>query len=320
MKSLITILFLSLTFNGFCQKSEYVYKNKLDSTYNCYLTIIPDSGKINGLIVRDYSTLPKTDNNRPYPYKWKDLALENGMAIVYTVTSNFFPELYYFDSSLFILDQLINEVVEKHDIPKQNIFIGGISASGTRALKYAQFCEMGKSKFGIKINGVFSVDSPLDFERFYNSAITNMSNFKDGMRWEAELMVKVFPQKFGGTPQTHLSSYQEHSVFSHSDSTGGNAKYLMNTALIFFHEPDIDWWIKERGASYYDINSFDIAGIYNKLKINGHQDVELITTTGKGFDRNGIRKCHSWTIVNEDYLIDWLVKRLKTVPNNVYKK
>ena len=87
--------------------------------------------------------------------------------------------------------------------------------------------------------------------------------------------------------------------------------HLLNTAIIFFHEPDMEWWIKERGATYYDINSFDIAGIYNFLLLHGHKDIELIATTGKGFDRNGLRNCHSWTIVDEDYLINWIIARIK---------
>lgn len=305
---LITVLIGQV---GFSQTAEYVYKNPEDSSYNCYLTVIPDSVEIKGLIVRDYSSLPKPSSNKFHPYKWKKLALENGMAILYTVSSNFFPELYYDDSGLILLDEMVNEVIKRHEIPEQNIFIGGISASGTRALKYAQFCEKGNSKFGIKINGVFSVDSPLDFERFYNSASANKSNFKDGMLWEAELMTKVFPEKLEGTPETNLAAYIERSVFSYSDSTGGNAKYLMNTATIFFHEPDIDWWIKERGATYYDINSFDIAGLYNCLKQNVDVDTELITTSGKGFDRDGNRKCHSWTIVDEEYLLNWILQRIE---------
>ncbi|HRE58461.1 MAG TPA: hypothetical protein PLW09_11620 [Candidatus Kapabacteria bacterium] len=42
-----------------------------------------------------------------------------------------------------ILDDIVSEVIEKYGIPKMNIFIGGISASGTRALRYAQYCEQG---------------------------------------------------------------------------------------------------------------------------------------------------------------------------------
>lgn len=313
MTKFLYFLFLSLisVTSSYSYSYKYNYYNPSDSTYNCSLLIFPSSKVIKGVVVRDYSSLPKYSGRNNSPYKWGELALESGLAVLYTVTSNYFPELYYDDSGLKLLDSIINTVITKHNIPKQNIFIGGISSSGTRALKYAQFCENNKSKFGIKVNSVFSVDSPLDFERFYNSAKNHKKYFKDGMLWEANMMPGKFEEKFGRAPSFNDSLYRESSVFSHLDEDGGNAKYLMNTSLIFYHEPDIDWWLRERGSSYYDINSYDIAGIYNHLKYLGHNDIELVTTTGKGFDKKGNRKCHSWTIVDEEYLIKWLVKRLR---------
>lgn len=293
------------------QEYEYVYKNPEDSTYNCYLTITPpDSIEVKGLLVRDYSSLPSLPSNKPYPYKWRDLALENGLIVLYTVTSSYFPELYYQDEAPQRLDEIIHEVVEKHKISKEYIFIGGISASGARAMRFAQFCEMGKSKYGTKITGVFSVDSPLDLERFYNSVHNHKENFTDGMLWEAKLMTKVFKEQFSDSPLNIPEEYRASSVYSYTNPKASNAKWLMNTSVIFFHEPDIDWWIEERGATYFDINSFDIAGLYNYLKLSDHKDVELVTTTQKGFNRKGERNCHSWTIVDEVYLIDWILKRI----------
>jgi len=294
------------------QEYNYVYKNKEDSTYNCYLSITPpDSIEVKGLLIRDYSSLPTLPSNNPYPYKWRDLALENGLIVLYTVTSNYFPELYYKDDAPQRLDEIIHEVVEKHKITKDHIFIGGISASGTRAMRFAQFCEQGKSKYGIKINGVFSVDSPLDLERFYRSVHTHKENFTDGMLWEAKLMTKVFAEQFTDSPDHIPEVYRESSVFSYTNPLESNAKWLMQTSVLFFHEPDIEWWIEARGATYLDINSYDIAGLYNHLKISNHNDVELVTTTQKGFNRKGERNCHSWSIVDEVYLIDWILKQIE---------
>ncbi len=229
---------------------------------------------------------------------------------IFTVTSKRFPELYYFDKEPALLDDIVNEVVHDYNIPKENIFIGGISSSGTRALRFAQYCNEGKSKYDTKIRGVFSVDSPLDLERFYYSALNHRKYFKAGMLYEANLILEMFP-KYIGTPENNLDVYRKMSVHSHTDTTPGNAKYYLNTSIIMFHEPDIDWWIKERGAGYYDINSFDIAGFVNKQISNGNTDIELVTTSDKGFDREGNRKCHSWTIVDEAYLIRWMVERME---------
>lgn len=306
----LTLLLLLLSYSAHSQTTyEYIFNNPNDSSYNCSLTILPDSGGIKGLIVRDYTSLPDIAATNPSPYQWRKLALNKGFAIVYTTTSDFFPGLCYTEDGLVLLDELLHQVIQKHTIPTQNIFIGGLSASGTRAMRYAQYCEQGKSKYGIHINSVFSVDSPLDLERFYQSVKNNKKNFKAGMLEEAQLMEVVFPLKLGSLPE-NAAAYRKNSVYSYLDSTGGNAKYLLNTPILLFHEPDIDWWLAERGCTYLDINSFDVVGLYNWLKQNGHIDIELVTTTHKGFDRNGNRKCHSWTIVDEEYLIQWMVNRL----------
>ena len=300
-------ILLFITINGFSQEYQYVYRNSSDSSFNCYLKIIPTSRPIKGLIVRDFSNLPKKGKNSPYQFT--ELAKEAGFLTLITNTSNVFPELFVTDDPMNLLSQMINEVVEEYEIPSTNIFIGGISASGTRALRFAQYCSQGKSN--VEIAGVFAIDSPLDLARFYNSAKENQLQFKAGMLEEAKYMVPFFERVFNGNPTNSYPSYQNASVFSHHTINGGNIQYLKNTPIIQFHEPDIDWWITERGAGYYDLNSYDIVSSTLILKSLGNQDVELITTTQKGYDKQGNRKCHSWSIVDEKYLIQWIIKRLR---------
>ena len=314
MRHLLTIIgLLIISYSLTAQTYEYVYRNNQDSSANCYLKVIPDTSELVGLIVRDFSSLP--DTSKESRSEFHVLAAKNGLMTIFTVTSKRFPELYYFDKEPALLDEIIHEVITKHNIPDTNIFIGGISASGTRALRFAQYCNQGKSKFNTKIRGVFAVDSPLDLERFYNSSFEHRKYFKKGMLWEADLILNKFPE-FIGTPQENIDTYRKSSVFSHTDTTIGNANYFLNTSILLFHEPDIDWWLHERGATYFDINSFDISAFVNKQISNGNNDIELITTTQKGYDRNGERNCHSWTIVDEDYLIEWIVKRINTAHNN----
>ncbi|MDX5319939.1 MAG: hypothetical protein LPK45_02635, partial [Bacteroidota bacterium] len=215
------------------------------------------------------------------------------------------------DTVMAVLDEMVSEVIAAHAIPKENIFIGGISASGTRALRYAQYCEQGKSMHGIKIKGVFSVDSPLDLQRFYESVFHHSQYFKEGMLWEANLMKAEFKQLFSGPPTLFHEEYKTASVFSHSDSLGGNARYLKNISLILFHEPDIEWWLNERGATYFDINSYDMVALARTLQSIGNPQVTLVTTSQKGYDHYGNRNCHSWGIVDEEKLTQWIVQQLE---------
>ena len=288
--------------------AEYVYRNPADSSYNCYLKLIPENQKIKGLVVRDFSSLP--DTSKTSPYRYTGLATQNGLVVLFTVTSNYFPELYYNFDGAAILDEIIHEVITDHNIPKENLIIGGMSASGTRAARYVQYCHAGHSKNKLKPKGLFLTDSPLDLERFYISSDQHMPNFKAGMLEEAEWMLRTFPEKFNATAYQTPEVYRKNSVFSHKLPMGGNAQFFVNTPIIIFHEPDINWWIEERGCSYYDINSYDLAAFTNTLRQLGNEQVELISTSGKGFDRQGNRKPHSWTIVDEDYLINWMLNVL----------
>lgn len=307
MRVLLLSFFLLFTVFVFGQKYEYVYKNPADSSFNCYLKEMPETDSIRGLIIRDFTSLPDTSVKSRYSFP--RLSWELGMITLYTNTSTQFPELFAADSVIQLLDDMVLEVIQQHSIPEENIFVGGISASGSRALRYAQYCAQNKSK--VKIRGVFVVDPPLDLKRFYVSCIENRKNFKAGMLWEADYMPPYFNKIFGGSPMEYPERYRNGSVFTHHDSTGGNAISLVHTDMILFHEPDIDWWLEERGASYFDINSYDIAAFVQFLRTAGNKNITLITTTGKGFDGEGNRKCHSWTIVDEDLLIGWIKERLR---------
>lgn len=309
MKAALYILLFSccLSFSAHSQAYEYVYRHSTDSSYNCYIKYIPNSDSIKGLVVRDYSSL--YDASSPSPYQFTQLALEAGLMVLITNTSPSYPELFTSHSTIALLDTIIHEVMAQHLIPKENLFIGGISASGTRALRYAQHCAQGFSDLSVR--GVFAVDPPLDLARFYTSVHQNSHLFKGGMQSEAQLMKPWFIKEFGGSPKEKPEAYRQASVFSHSDSTGGNARFLAQTDLLLFHEPDIDWWMEERGCSYFDFNSFDLAAFVVLLQHLGNEEVQLISTSQKGFDRAGNRKPHSWTIVDETYLLQWILARME---------
>lgn len=308
MKNYLLFLVLFFTLQVYGQRYEYVYRNKADSSVNCYLLVIPENTPIKGLIIRDFSALP--DFKKPSRSRLFQMAADSGLMTMFTVTSKFFPEMYYAETEMKLLDEIIEEVIHKYPIPKSKIMMGGISASGTRALRYAQFCEQGKSTFGIRLKGVFEVDSPLDLARFYNSVKHHKKYFKAGMLWEAELMPNVFAEKFKGSPEEFPQQYLEASVFSHSHPEQSNARFLKDLPIVLFHEPDIDWWLNERGSVYDDFNSYDIAAFVRTLIHLGSKKVTLITTTGKGFDAEGNRNCHSWTIVDENYLMKWIMEQL----------
>ncbi len=314
MEIAVRAICLLMAYHGVCsisssQTAAYVYRNKADSTSNCYLFIKPERNgidSIKGLVVRDYTRLPNTD--APSPYRLAEYLLDSGWAVLYTATSTVYPDLYYNEYGPALLDSIIHEVVYANRIDPSKIVVGGLSASGTRALRYAQWCAQGRSPFGHRVVAVFAVDPPLDLERFYRSAKRIVErNIATSMLDEARTMLRVLPQMVGASPDVSPSAYVTSSVYSHSDEDGGNARWLTTIPIRFYHEPDIDWWLSERSADYYDINSIDIVGCAAQIRALGGKSVEVITTMGKGFDGMGKRKPHSWTIVDEKELVAWIV-------------
>jgi hypothetical protein len=290
------------------QDAEYVYLNPSDSLHDAYLVVPPQGKEVKALLIRDYSRLP--DVSKKSPYQINRLCAQAGIMILYTQSSPYFPELFCADSIMENMDVMVTEVIQRYQIPKQNIFTGGISASGTRALRYAIFCAQGKSALGLNIKGVFAVDAPLDQARFYQSVHQNKKHFKGGMLWEAELMEREFKRMFPGSPEEFPQAYIEGSVFSAGAKNGGMAQYLLPSSILFFQEPDMDWWLPERGAAYFDINSYDLTACTQMLQSLGHTDVQLITSSKQGYDKEGERNCHSWTIVDEGFLVNWIRDRI----------
>ena len=85
----------------------------------------------------------------------------------------------------------------------------------------------------------------------------------------------------------------------------------MEIPIVLYHEPDVDWWVKERAADWNDFNSIDIVSCYLQIRRLGGTSVELVTTHGKGFDAQGNRQPHSWSIVTEPDLVRWIVDTVK---------
>ena len=104
-----------------------------------------------------------------------------------------------------------------------------------------------------------------------------------------------------------MNVYISYSPFCYTAENGGNARAFKNIYLRCYTEPDVNWWIENRGRDYYGMNAIDLAALVNQLKILGGKKAELITTTGKGFRGDGSRHPHSWSIVDEKELIEWFI-------------
>ncbi|MEO6903887.1 MAG: hypothetical protein ABI315_12175 [Bacteroidia bacterium] len=66
--------------------------------------------------------------------------------------------------------------------------------------------------------------------------------------------------------------------------------------------------MKEYGSTdYSDINGLDGSCMINELVLLGNKNAELILTENKGYRRpNPSKQPHSWSIIDDEELIQWL--------------
>ena len=224
--------------------------------------------------------------------------------------------LYESDQPLRALDSIIAEVLQKYRIPNDRIVVGGFSAGGTGAVRYAQFCAQGQCKATSKVAGVFGVDPPLDFERLFRSSeLIVQRNAPRSNIAEERMIVETLRGALGGSPDEASLAYRRQSPLLASDRGGGNASLLAATPIRLYVEPDVQWWMENRDLDYHGMNAVDHAAVINLLRVAGNTRAELITTTGKGYRPNGARHPHSWSIVDEADLAQWITGLLGVSPS-----
>lgn len=303
MKLFFLSLGVLLSFAHFGQTWEHYQTSDSEA----YLAL-PEGTPI-GLVIREFSTA--IDTSVQSKFQFTPLALEAGFAVLFSRTSQYYPDLYLDHSGPARLDTLVHRVFKAHpEMDKSQLFIGGISASGTRALKYTEYCGKGLSTFNHQVKAVFAVDPPLDLERFYNSSQKIIErNHPLGNTWESNLIIETFNRELGPLDENR-DAYVEASVYCYSESDSVQIAPYLNSSILLIHEPDAQWWLDNRMECVFESNMTDVTAFYAALQGQEHPAAQIIHTQNKGFDDEGKRKPHSWTIVDEAGLVDWLVKKV----------
>lgn len=237
------------------------------------------------------------------------LAVKNNILVV-------FPSINWgtnkFTEEHKLLDTIFKQIVEQYKIPKDRFIIGGFSGGAMVSLTYAEKANQATGNTYIIPRAVFALDPPLDFVHLYHHAKRDVErNFSVPAVNEGHWIMDSYKTEFGGSPEEVPSEYIKYSIYSHSEPDGGNAKYLLNTPLRIYTEPDIEWQLKNRHRDAYDMNSTDISAMINLLQSKGNNRAELIVTHNKGYRPDGTRHPHSWSIMDSKECLDWILKQLK---------
>lgn len=283
-------------------KIETVFLDETDSTKNCYTIIYPPKPPWTGYVF----LLPGFGETAERVLQQTELPQQLASNGILTIIPTFQDGVLSFrvDSlSLQSFDKILNDVTSKHKLADQRFYVGGYSMGGSCAIKYAETAS-------IKPSAVFAIDPPLDFERFYNSAKRDIRLSKDNeASQESAYMIERLEKETGGSPTTNISEYYKLSPYSFSDTTQTAIKKIITVPLRIYTEPDINWWLKERGEDFTSMNATECSALINELNRLGNKKAELITTQNKGYRKpDNSRHPHSWSIVNNDELVKWLLK------------
>lgn len=303
--NLTVLTFLILT-NSFGQKIEKIYLDKNDSTSNSYLVIYPTKLQWNGflILIPGFSETPEgvllqTDLSK--------IAAEHGILTIIPTLKTGVKSFGIDSLTQQSFKEIIEDVASKYKLVDLKFYLGGFSIGGSCVLKFTELAI--KDNFKYKPNAVFVIDSPLDFERLYKSykRILRLSG-KSQLTYEAGFMVDRIENEMKGTPETAIQNYYKYSPYSFTDTKQTAIKYLINTPIRFYTEPDINWWLKEYGADYSGMNALDGSCMINELNRLGNSNADLITMQKMGYrNPDNRRHPHSWSIVDNTELIKWLL-------------
>ena len=285
---------------GKIKLAEGIEIDKIPAGY----TIWAGEGDIKGMIVFFHSRRD-TVNADDIIIK----ALENDLAIMYVTTDNRLEFLFEI-SRMEELEGYINQACLNYSIPEDRLLYCGMSLAGTRALKIA-IHGANDDSFSISPRAIAVCDAPLDMQRFYVEGKRAAAlNYHPAAANEG-FWVSSYLESNLGDPKVNDSLYFEYSPYAYMDIKARHRDALKATAIRCYTEPDVHWWMQERGKDYYGMNSTDLAGLINQQILAGNKEAELILTEDKGYRDDGSRHPHSWNIVDEDELVEWFLGMLE---------
>lgn len=307
----IAIFWLWFTSAG-AQKAETLYLHSKDTTTNAIrIWHTPSSEKL-VILLPPYGGTHRYYETTMLPQYLSKSGVDFAVA---------FPGFvgYHHEGDVKSLDSLIRMVMRRYKYKPDNVIIGGFSAGGYGALRYALLKLKGEADLAIVPRAIFSVDAPIDIERWFNGmelVVKRINAASDNPFFgECNYLVGMFRDMLGGSPADKPEAYRDLSIVSSALTNGGNAQYFKDMPVRLYTEPDMNFY-NEYGLDYYSTNSIDQVAFANILKIQGNKNVSLILTTGKGYraDLNNMRMPHSWSIVAEEELAEWVNGIFNTKP------
>ncbi|OHX64552.1 hypothetical protein [Flammeovirga pacifica] len=307
------LIFIILVTTISCSISDQ--KNKKDLSTNEYQEIIKNDYEISKPTKGGNTTLilfggfPENASDIKRKFHFLEKAKQHQMTILYM---NYNRKLWMTKEEKNEMTKRLNSIFSSNNLPTENIHIGGFSSGGNITLLLSNHLISAKSE--VQPKGIFIVDSPVDLLELYKVADRNLErNFSETSVQEAKWLKNLFNNELG-LPENGIAKYKEYSPFTSETNHMSNLTYLDGLKIRFYSEPDTLWWKENRNYDPIDLNAHWIEKLVNELKINlPNSQVEYITTSNKGYRENGERHPHSWSIIDKDDLLNWMLKNANDV-------
>ena len=206
------------------------------------------------------------------------------------------------------ITRMLPDALDRFDIPTDKFALGGFSSGGTIALRYTQLCHQHPEAYPIQPAAVFMGDSPVDLFRLWAMQEENLQpGNADVSIEEAKRLETALQTAYGATPRENPDIYRDLSPFSLNPIFGENERWLQDVAVRTYHDVDINWRIQERGQSVFYRNYVASSELINRLRKAGNKRAEFIQTFQTGYRRNGQRHPHSWSIIDAEECVAWIL-------------
>jgi len=306
MNKILPLILLTVITNGLFGQTIKLIEPKDTSVHDYYVVEPKDS--IKGVLVLLPGSYQDAESIFPETKLHNVAYLHNLLVVAFTCGKT---KAYIDEPTIQNINGVLGHVLEIYKIPKDNFAIGGYSAGGAIALSYAEYCKQFPTKAIINPQAVFTADSPVDLVDIWNTFNRELKkNYSKPAMNEAKFFLKTMQEDLNGTPETNLENYIKHSPFYTKSEDGGNAKYLLETSVRLYHDPDIVWQLKNRRRSLFDMNILCASEMINYLLLNGNNNAELVIADRPAMRSQGYRHPHSWSIIEEVDCILWIKKTI----------
>jgi len=305
----ISGILLILFFTASCNNVKH--NDASNSTVTEYEDVITDNYELskpksnsNAVLIL-FGGFPESPEVIKREFKVLGCAKENNVAVLYM---KYNQKLWLTEEEKRALKEKIETIFITNELSIKDVYIGGFSSGGNITLLLSDYLMASKSS--IQPKGIFIIDSPVDLLELYRLSERNIErDFSEGSIQEATWLIDIFKGEFGD-PEDEIKNYEAFSPYTSETGNINNLSNLDGLKIRFYSEPDTLWWKENRNNKPTDLNAHWIGKLAAQLKKElTKSSVEYITTENKGYRANGDRHPHSWSIVDQKDLLNWIITK-----------